>query len=90
MKITAQRRATRQTKTNGIFDRRRFMLLASAGTASLGMGTIAARTASAQVDPAYIKACVFDTFGTLLDWRGSVARQVKAVADAKGGGRRLV
>ncbi len=60
------------------------MLLASAGTASLGMGAIAAKTASAQVDPGQIKACVFDTFGTLLDWRGSVARQVKAVADAKG------
>ncbi len=40
-------------------------------------------TASKSADKG-IRACVFDTFGTLLDWRSSVARQVKAVADAKG------
>ncbi len=31
-----------------------------------------------------IKACVWDTFGTLLDWRTSVTRQVEAIAKAKG------
>ena len=31
-----------------------------------------------------VKACVFDTFGTVLDWRASVSRQVAEVAETKG------
>jgi 2-haloacid dehalogenase len=31
-----------------------------------------------------IKALVFDTFGTVVDWRSSVAREVEAVAKRKG------
>ena len=31
-----------------------------------------------------IKACVFDTFGTVLDWRGSISRQVADFAKSKG------
>src|ERR1700722_5617332 len=31
-----------------------------------------------------VKALVFDTFGTVVDWRSSVAREVTAVAKRKG------
>src|SRR4029077_13406355 len=31
-----------------------------------------------------IKALVFDVFGTCVDWRGSVIREVQAVAQARG------
>jgi len=36
------------------------------------------------VDPGSVKALVFDVFGTVVDWRRSVAREVDAVARAKG------
>lgn len=35
-------------------------------------------------DPAAVEAVVFDTFGTVADWRGSIAREVNALAAAKG------
>jgi 2-haloacid dehalogenase len=31
-----------------------------------------------------VKALVFDTFGTVVDWRSSVAREVEAIANRKG------
>ena len=31
-----------------------------------------------------VKAIVFDVFGTLVDWRSSVAREVEALAQRKG------
>jgi 2-haloacid dehalogenase len=34
--------------------------------------------------PAAVKALVFDTFGTVVDWRSSVAREVDALAKRKG------
>lgn len=34
--------------------------------------------------PASVKALVFDTFGTVVDWRSSVAREVDAIAKQKG------
>ena len=34
--------------------------------------------------PPAVKALVFDTFGTVVDWRASVAREVQAVAKKKG------
>jgi len=30
-----------------------------------------------------VKALVFDTFGTVVDWRTSVAREIAALAQAK-------
>src|SRR4029077_18266711 len=33
---------------------------------------------------ASVKALVFDTFGTVVDWRTSVAREVEALAKRKG------
>lgn len=72
------------TTSNGQIDRRRFLALTAACAASAAGVAISPSSAAARVEPSQIKACVFDTFGTLLDWRSSVARQVKAVADAKG------
>ena len=34
--------------------------------------------------PPSVKALVFDTFGTVVDWRSSVAREVEALAKRKG------
>ena len=31
-----------------------------------------------------VKAVVFDTFGTITDWRGSITRQGEALAKEKG------
>jgi 2-haloacid dehalogenase len=44
----------------------------------------APRLALTKVDPASIKALVFDTFGTVVDWRSGVAREVAALARKKG------
>ncbi|KUJ79238.1 haloacid dehalogenase type II [Ruegeria profundi] len=66
------------------FNRRSFMMMTAAGGASIAAGSILPTSAKAQIDPSQIKACVFDTFGTLLDWRDSVARQMQAFADTKG------
>jgi 2-haloacid dehalogenase len=38
----------------------------------------------ADAAPPVVKALVFDTFGTVVDWRTSVAREVQAVAKKKG------
>jgi 2-haloacid dehalogenase len=44
----------------------------------------AASTAGrAAVDPASVKALVFDVFGTVVDWRTSVAREIEQVARRK-------
>src|ERR1700759_1535477 len=42
--------------------------------------------ASEQTSPTApaVKALVFDTFGTVVDWRSSVAREVEALAKKKG------
>ena len=34
--------------------------------------------------PADIKACIFDVFGTVVDWRSSVSKDLAAFADSKG------
>jgi 2-haloacid dehalogenase len=36
------------------------------------------------IDPAAIKALVFDVFGTVVDWRGSLARDLSAWGGARG------
>jgi len=38
----------------------------------------------ARVSPLPVKALVFDTFGTVVDWRSSVAAEVQQVAQRKG------
>jgi 2-haloacid dehalogenase len=38
----------------------------------------------ARIDPASIKALVFDTFGTVVDWRSGIAQEIAALAKKKG------
>ena len=53
-----------------------------------GVGVMGASLASAQAQPAAqfaaVKALVFDTFGTVVDWRTSVAHEIETVAKRKG------
>ena len=66
---------------------RRSFLVAAIGTgaAALGRGVAGAQQRNMkQADVSSIKALVFDTFGTVVDWRTSVAEQVEAVARQKG------
>jgi 2-haloacid dehalogenase len=60
--------------------------LLEAGAAVIGV--MGARPVSAQTQPASsltsVKALVFDTFGTVVDWRTSVAGEIEAVAKGKG------
>jgi len=37
-----------------------------------------------EFDPASIRAMVFDVFGTVVDWRGSIVREGEALSAAKG------
>ncbi len=39
---------------------------------------------SERIQPASVKALVFDVFGTVVDWRTSVAAEVEAVGKSKG------
>ncbi len=55
--------------------------MASAPLAASAAGTPAAPPA---FDPATVKALVFDVFGTVVDWRSSVAAEVRQLAVTKG------
>lgn len=50
------------------------------------VGTNAQRRGGGRVDarPASVKALVFDAFGTVVDWRSSVAREVEVLAKKRG------
>jgi hypothetical protein len=53
------------------------------------LGGAQVRSHAAAAGPALaptIKALVFDVFGTVVDWRGSVAREIAAVAARHGRG----
>jgi len=52
-----------------------------AGVAVLGAGLASGQTAP---QLASVKALVFDTFGTVVDWRTSVAREIETLAKQKG------
>ena len=60
------------------------------GVALWRSGAVEAAIPQAQggsrMDPklASVKACVFDVFGTVVDWRSSVAADVQALARRKG------
>ena len=36
------------------------------------------------MNPSGIKACLFDVFGTVVDWRSSVQRDLESFARARG------
>src|SRR4029077_3321442 len=78
------------------FERMSRRELLQAGTVAMG-GVAVVRAGDAAASPApqtagrgdarltSVKALVFDTFGTVVDWRTSVAREVEALAKRKGG-----
>jgi 2-haloacid dehalogenase len=49
-----------------------------------GVDVIAGQRAAAPADVAAVKALVFDTFGTVVDWRTSVTHEVQELAKRKG------
>ena len=66
-------------------------VLSAAGSIAVGIGVgdrvaafQAAQSPGPNPDPPSVKALVFDVFGTVVDWRSSVAREVAAVAKRKG------
>jgi 2-haloacid dehalogenase len=66
--------------------RRTFVIgnaIAVAGNSIATLGA-AAQTPRAQGDFGRVKALVFDTFGTVVDWRTSVTQQVQDLATRKG------
>jgi 2-haloacid dehalogenase len=56
------------------------MTMAGANVAAHAQSGTAGRPGA----PVTVKALVFDTFGTVVDWRSSVAREVEAIAKRKG------
>jgi 2-haloacid dehalogenase len=70
------RRATRRTflRTSG--------LALAAGP--LGARRLSAASDQQRVDISSVKALVFDVFGTVVDWRSSVAAEVRLLASRKG------
>ena len=78
------------TRRSGTVSRRGFL---QAGAAAIVGGELSGRAIAAgsaqkggSVNPqlASVKALVFDTFGTVVDWRTSVAQEVEALAKRKG------
>jgi hypothetical protein len=73
-------------------DRRNFLVAAGAGAAAMSLSELnpafaqPAAPAHKNVKPelANVKACVFDTFGTVVDWRSSVIAQGLEWGKAKG------
>jgi 2-haloacid dehalogenase len=60
--------------------RRTFLQASVAGVTAVGLQSSAAQ----KVPMTGIKALVFDVFGTVVDWRTSVAREAEALAKSKG------
>src|SRR5919197_1267141 len=63
--------------------------LVASGSPSSGFSRMTATATAAggvrlQPDPTTVKALVFDVFGTVVDWRSSVASEVAALAKRKG------
>jgi 2-haloacid dehalogenase len=64
--------------------RREFLQVGAATIAGAEISMHAQSAAGATPQLTGVKALVFDTFGTVVDWRSSVAREVAAVAARKG------
>jgi 2-haloacid dehalogenase len=63
--------------------RREFIQAGTIVMASASAGSGAQGAGRAVTPPISVKALVFDTFGTVVDWRSSVARDVAALAKKK-------
>jgi 2-haloacid dehalogenase len=64
--------------------RRGFLVTNAAGVIAARQSLAAQGTTNTPADFANVKALVFDTFGTVVDWRTSVTNQVAAFAQRKG------
>src|SRR4051812_23367896 len=64
--------------------RREFLQVSAAAVAGAEISMHAQTATRADSRLTGVKALVFDTFGTVVDWRSSVAREVDAVAKRKG------
>src|SRR5579872_6072553 len=73
--------AWRRTMT---VSRREFLQTGAMTMTMMGASASAGTQTAAGGPPPVVKALVFDTFGTVVDWRSSVAREVAAVAKRKG------
>jgi 2-haloacid dehalogenase len=73
-----------------IYDRRAFLKSSLVASAALTTDTLAIASESQQssvhMDGSFssVKALVFDTFGTVVDWRASVTQEVTLIAKRKG------
>src|ERR1700733_15242859 len=71
-------------------DRREFLVAAGAGGRAMSFhalpAVLAQQATGGSVKPelANVKACVFHTFGTVVDWRGSVIAEATCWGKAKG------
>src|ERR1700685_3316299 len=71
-------------------DRREFLVAAGASGMAMSFSALPAvltqQATGGSVKPelANVKACVFDTFGTVVDWRGSVIAEATSWGKAKG------
>ncbi len=76
----------------GKIDRRRFLMQSTASVAAASFSKLPdtlAQPATRDTDGVNpelvnVKACVFDTFGTVVDWRGSVIAEASNWGKAKG------
>src|SRR3984885_14967782 len=66
----------------------RRQIVKSASIAAAAMACAASGQDSARLAPA-VKALVFDTFGTVVDWRGSIIEEGSAWQKTKGNHHRL-
>ena len=64
--------------------RREFLQVGAAAVAGAEISMHAENAPQADPSLTGVKALVFDTFGTVVDWRSSVAREVETVAKRKG------
>jgi len=64
--------------------RREFLQVSAAAMAGAEMISMHAQSPIPGAPLTAVKALVFDTFGTVVDWRSSVAREVDAIAKQKG------
>jgi 2-haloacid dehalogenase len=68
---------------NNHISRRTFIIGNTVGLIASSIGA-SAQTPQARTDFSRVKALVFDTFGTVVDWRSSVTQQVQELATRKG------
>src|SRR6185436_372412 len=80
------KRRTKDTMMNNEISRRVFVVGNAAGLVGGSIAAFAAagQTSSTPSDFNRVRALVFDTFGTVVDWRTSVTQQLQELATRKG------